>query len=156
MTSGDAARRSVSGARGVRARLGVFLFAALAPLAASLTACGASQNNTDVRMWTDSLAFRISTDPLPPRARERVLYKVVVRHKESGAPIERGEGRIFAMNRDSTRVWDALEPGPELGTYYATLNFITAGEWAIGMQFRKDSTHAIERMDWMQDVRAAR
>jgi hypothetical protein len=150
------ARRSVGGARGARARLGVLLFAALAPLAASLAACGASQKNTDVRMWTDSLAFRISTDPLPPRARERILYKVVVRDKESGAPIEQGEGRIFAMNRDSTQVWDALEPGPELGTYYATLNFITAGEWAIGLQFRKDSTRAIERMDWMQDVRAAR
>ena len=156
MTAAGAVGRAAGFRRGMRARLGVLLCAALAPVAASLAACGPTQNNTDVRMWTDSLAFRISSDPLPPRAREKVLYKVVVRDKESGAPIERGEGRIFAMNRDSTQVWDALEPGPELGTYYATLSFITAGEWAIGLQFRKDSTRAIERMDWMQDVRAAR
>jgi hypothetical protein len=129
--------------------------ALVAPLAVAL-ACGPSQPNTDTRMWTDDLAFRISTDPLPPRARERIVYKVVVSDKESGQPIEHGEGRIFAMNRDSTRVWDSLEPGPELGTYYATLNFITAGEWAIGLQFRRDSTKPLERMDWMQDVRAAR
>ena len=137
-------------------RRSALLASCLVPLFSYLAACGASQKNTDVRMWTDSLAFRISTDPLPPRAREPILYKVIVRDKESGAPIERGEGRVFAMNRDSTQVWDALEPGPELGTYYATLSFITAGEWAIGLQFRKDSTRAIERMDWMQDVRAAR
>jgi hypothetical protein len=137
-------------------RYGLLASLLLLPLPAFLAACGPSQNNTDVRMWTDSLAFRISTEPLPPRARERVLYRVIVRDKESGAPIEGGEGRIFAMNRDSTQIWDGLEPGPELGTYYATLNFITAGEWAIGLQFRKDSTRAIERMDWMQDVRAAR
>ena len=153
-------RREVRGLRnGVTAALAkriLLLASFLVPLASFLAACGPSQNNTDVRMWTDSLAFRISTDPLPPRAREKVLYKVIVRDKESGAPIERGEGRIFAMNRDSTQVWDALEPGPELGTYYATLSFITAGEWAVGLQFRKDSTRAIERMDWMQDVRAAR
>ena len=138
------------------ARLPLILASCLVPLISYLAACGASQNNTDVRMWTDSLAFRISTDPLPPRARERILYKVVVRDKDSGRPIEGGEGRVFAMNRDSTQIWDGLEPGPELGTYYATLNFITAGEWAIGLQFRKDSTRALERMDWMQDVRAAR
>jgi hypothetical protein len=107
-------------------------------------------------MWTDSLAFRISMDPLPPRANEPILYKIVVRDKDSGAPVEGGEGRIFAMSRDSVRTWDALEPGPELGTYYARLRFVTAGQWAVGMQFRRDSLHPIERMDWMQDVRVAR
>ena len=129
--------------------------ASLVPLAAAL-ACGPSQPNTDTRMWTDDMAFRISVDPLPPRARERIVYKVVVSDKKSGQPIEHGEGRVFAMSRDSTRVWDSLEPGPELGTYYATLSFVTAGEWAIGLQFRRDSTKPLERMDWMQDVRGAR
>ena len=140
----------------VPGRRATLLLSFLVPLASFLASCGPSQKNTDVRMWTDSLAFRISTDPMPPRARERILYTVVVRDKDSGAPIEGGEGRIFAMNRDSTQVWDGLEPGPELGTYYATISFITAGEWAVGLQFRKDSTRAIERMDWMQDVHAAR
>jgi hypothetical protein len=147
--SGTAAGARGSGAGGWLGRL-----ACLLPLA-WLLACGPSQPNTDTRMWTDDMAFRISSDPVPPRARERVVYKVVVSDKKSGQPIEHGEGRFFAMNRDSTRVWDALEPGPELGTYYATLNFITAGEWAIGLQFRRDSTKPLERMDWMQDVRAA-
>jgi hypothetical protein len=128
----------------------------LVPLLSSLASCGPSQPNTDIRMWTDSLAFRISTDPLPPRANERIVYKVVVRDKKSGEPVEGGQGRLFAMSRDSARTWDALEPGPELGTYYATLRYITAGEWAVGMQFRRDTLHKIERMDWMQDVRAAR
>jgi hypothetical protein len=139
-----------------RARLRVALVSSLVPLTVYLSGCGPSQRNTDIRMWTDSLAFRISMDPLPPRANEAILYKVVVRDKESGEPVERGEGRIFAMSRDSVRTWDALEPGPELGTYYARMRFVTAGQWAIGMQFRRDSLHAVERMDWMQDVRAAR
>ena len=136
--------------------LAALLFACFVPLLSALVSCGPSQPNTDIRMWTDSLEFRISMDPLPPRANERIVYKVVVRDKESGEPVEGGEGRLFAMSRDSVRTWDALEPGPELGTYYAHLRYITAGQWAVGMQFRRDSLHAVERMDWMQDVRAAR
>src|SRR5512133_3025007 len=64
----------------------------------ALVACGPTQKNTDLRQWTDDLTFRISTDPLPPRAREKIIYKVVVQDKESNQPIERGEGRIFATS----------------------------------------------------------
>ena len=152
----DEGRAATRVPRWRRARLALVLISSLVPLLSSLSSCGPSQPNTDIRMWTDSLAFRISTDPLPPRANERIVYKVVVRDKKSGEPVEGGQGRIFAMSRDSARTWDALEPGPELGTYYATLRYITAGEWAIGLQFRRDTLHKIERMDWMQDVRAAR
>ena len=122
----------------------------------ALVACGPTQKNTDLRQWTDDLTFRISTDPIPPRAREKILYKVVVQDKESSQPIERGEGRIFASSRDGASSWDALEPGPEPGTYYGTLRFITAGDWAVAIQFRRDSTQKLERVDWMQSVRAAR
>lgn len=122
----------------------------------ALVACGPSQKNTDLRQWTDDLTFRISTDPLPPRAREKIIYKVVVQDKESNQPIERGEGRIFATSRDGANTWDALEPGPEPGTYYGSLKFITAGDWAVAIQFRRDSTQKLERVDWMQSVRAAR
>lgn len=118
--------------------------------------CGPTQKNTDLRQWTDDLTFRISTDPLPPRAREKIIYKVVVQDKESSQPIERGEGRIFATSRDGANTWDALEPGPEPGTYYGSLKFITAGDWAVAIQFRRDSTQKLERVDWMQSVRAAR
>ncbi|MFL5576461.1 MAG: hypothetical protein ACJ79S_10885 [Gemmatimonadaceae bacterium] len=130
----------------------------LVPLVAALSAgCGPTQKSTDLRQWTDDLSYRISTDPMPPRARERTLYKVVVQDKESRQPIERGEGRIFATSRDGANTWDALEPGPEPGTYYGTLKFITAGDWAVAIQFRRDTTQKqIERVDWMQTVRAAR
>ena len=47
-------------------------------------------------------------------------------------------------------MWNGLLAAPELGTYMTTLNFVTSGDWAIGLQFRR------ERVDWMQTVRAAR
>jgi hypothetical protein len=128
----------------------------LIPLLAVLAACGPSQKSTDLRQWTDDLTYRISTDPMPPRARERIVYKVVVQDKSSRQPIEKGEGRIFATSRDGANTWDALEPGPEPGTYYGSLKFITAGDWAVAIQFRRDSTQKLERVDWMQTVRAAR
>jgi hypothetical protein len=110
----------------------------------------------DTRMWTDDLAFRIRLTPRPPYAREDVIVKVVVADKKSGAPVENGEGRIYAMSKDSAKVYDGLERGPEPGTYYAKLSFLTAGEWAIGLQFRQDSTKKLETMDWLQQVRNAR
>ena len=110
----------------------------------------------DTRMWTDDLSFRIRLTPRPPFAREEVLVKVVVSDKESGAPVENGQGRIYAESHDSVKVFDGLERGPEPGTYYAKLRFVTAGEWAIGLQFRRDSTKKLETMDWLQSVRNAR
>ena len=53
----------------VSGRRATLLLSFLVPLASFLASCGPSQKNTDVRMWTDSLAFRISTDPMPPRSR---------------------------------------------------------------------------------------
>ncbi len=110
----------------------------------------------DTRMWTDDLSFRIRLTPRPPRAREDIIVKVVVSDKESGAPVENGQGRIYATSHDSVNVFDGLERGPEPGTYYAKLRFLTAGEWAIGLQFRRDSTRKLETMDWLQSVRNAR
>jgi hypothetical protein len=130
--------------------------AASALVVALLVACDRAPRVPELRQFTEDLTFRISSDPMPPRAREPVLYKVVVRDKESGAPIENGEGRLFASSRDGASTWDGLEPGPELGTYYAKLNYITAGDWAVAIQFRRDSTQKLERIDWMQDVHAAR
>lgn len=125
----------------------------LAPLFAVLLSCGPSQKSTDLRQWTDDLTFRISTDPIPPRAREKIAFKVVVQDKESRQPIEKGEGRIFATSQDRKNVWDILEPTPEPGTYRATLSFLTAGDWAVAIQFRRDSTQKLERVDWMQTVK---
>ena len=117
-----------------------------------LGACGPSQQDLSMRQWTEDMAFRISSDPVPPYAREKIRYKVQVRDSKTGEPIEGGQGRIFASSRDGANTWDPLLPGKELGTYYGTLNYVTAGEWAVAIQFRRDSTRKLERMDWMQEV----
>ena len=113
----------------------------------------------DTRLWTNDLSVRIRLTPRPPYAREDVIVKVVVSDKESGAPVENGEGRIYASSRDSVNIFDGLERGPEPGTYYAKLRFLTAGDWAMGLQFRRDSSQKIQTMDdppWIQSVRNAR
>ena len=135
-----------------RGRLAALPFAA----AALAAACGPSRPATEMRQWTDSYAFRVNADPAPPHARERVVYKIVVTDKESRTPIENGEGQIYAQTKDGAKTWDSFVPGPEVGTYYAHLNFITAGDWAMGMRFRRDSTKTLEKTDWLQEVRAAR
>ena len=129
---------------------------AIALCAIPLLACTPAPPKTDIRQWAGGMAFRISTIPVPPRAREPIQFKVVVLDQESRQPIENGEGRIFAMNADSVKVWDGLVYGPEPGTYHAKMSFVTSGDWAIGLEFRRDSTRRLERMDWRQEVRAAR
>jgi hypothetical protein len=115
-------------------------------------ACGPTPGNTDMRLWTDEFQIRVSTQPSPPTAREAVIYKVVVRDKKTGEPIENGEGRVFANSRDGASAWDSLEPTAESGAYTAKLRFITAGDWAVAIQFRRDSTSRLERADWMQTI----
>ena len=121
----------------------------------TLAACPQADDGgkSDIRDWTDDLAFRISVAPLPPKAREDIMYKVVVRDKKTGTPVDGGEGRIFATSRDGANTWDVLSPGPEPGTYYGKLRYVTAGDWAIAIQFRRDSLQVLQRIDWMQGVR---
>jgi hypothetical protein len=125
--------------------------------AAAVAACGpGSDRRPDIRLKSDNFAFEISVDSGPPRARERTVWRVVVRDAKSRQFVENGEGRLFAESLDHKRVWNSLQPGPELGTYYTNMSFVTAGDWAIGLQFRRDSLAPLERVDWMQTVRAAR
>jgi hypothetical protein len=119
-------------------------------------ACGPSAPNTDYRGFTEDLSFRVTATPLPPHAREKTHYRVVVRDRESGKPIVGGQGRIFASSHDGANTWDALDPADGLGAYEGNLNYITAGEWAVAIQFQRDSTQPIERIDWLQEVGAAR
>jgi hypothetical protein len=134
--------------------------ARLIPLAlAAVTvgaACGGEPKPRSLRQLTDSYLFTITPDQSPPHAREDIMYKVLIRDRDSREPIEAGEGQIFANNRDGASTWDGLSKGPEIGTYYGKLNFVTAGEWAIAIRFRRDSTAKLERIDWMQDVLAER
>ena len=128
----------------------------LAVLVAVALACGPSPRRTDFRATSDDFLFTVSTDPIPPHAREPSVFRVIVRDKENREPIEGGEGQIFATSEDGANTWDALLPGPELGSYYGTLRFVTAGTWAVAIRFRRDSTEALQRVDWTQDVLAAR
>lgn len=126
----------------------------------SALACGpsASSGTTDYRAFTQHYAFRISSDPSPPHARERTVFKIVVRDKNSSEPIEGGEGIIYANTKDGVgKTYDSFTAGPAPGTYYANLNFIVANDWAIALKFRKDSTQALETVDtWYQTVKGER
>jgi hypothetical protein len=131
--------------------------AALTLAAAVLAACAPGESRPpSLRQLSDHYYFTITPDQAPPHAREPILYKILVRDRESRQPIETGEGQIFANNRDGASTWDGLTKGPEIGTYYGKLNFVTSGDWAIAIRFRRDSTSKLERIDWMQDVLAAR
>ena len=137
--------------RGRRSRL--FLAAAVAVVGAS--ACSNPERALENRQWSDSFAFRITVDPMPPRAIEDANYKIVVQDKKTGEPIETGQGRIFATSRDGANTDDGLQKGKEVGTYYGRLFYPTTGDWAIALQFRRDSTSKLERVDWTQSVNNA-
>lgn len=127
--------------------------ALLAATSVSIASCGNNDRAAEIRQWTDDMAFRISAVPAPPVAEEMTVFKVVVLDKESGQPIQTGAGRIFATSQEHAQTGDGLAKGPEVGTYYAHVRFPVAGDWAIGLQFRRDSTNKLERtQDWQQQV----
>lgn len=129
--------------------------AAFCAVLAFITACGPNPKLFDNRQWSDTFAFRITVEPTPPRAIEDEVYKIVVQDKTTGEPIETGQGRIFATSKDGANTNDGLAKGKEVGTYYGHLFFPTTGDWAIAMQFRRDSTARLERVDWVQTVNNA-
>lgn len=122
-------------------------------VAAALSACGGPDRSTEIRQWTDDLAFRISVSPMPPVAEDMATFKVIVQDKDTRQPIETGQGRIFATSPDRAQAGDGLAKGKEVGTYYAHIRFPVSGEWTVGMQFRRDSTKPLTRtQDWQQTV----
>jgi hypothetical protein len=127
--------------------------ALVAAASVSLASCGNNHRAEEIRQWTDDMAFRISVVPAPPLSDEMTTFKVVVSDKDSGQPIQSGQGRIFATSQEHAQTGDGLAKGPEVGTYYAHVRFPVAGDWAIGLQFRRDSTSKLERtQDWQQQV----
>ena len=131
---------------------------ALVPvLALLLASCGANPKATELRLWSDTYAFRVVMDPMPPRALEPVSYRVVVQDKKTGQPIEDGEGRIFATSEDRANTSDGFAKEKELGTYSGRLFFATTGDWAAAIQFRRKRTPPmpLERVDWIQTVHTA-
>ena len=133
----------------VRAR-GVILAAVLGLLVLGAD-CGAPRR-PEIRQGSKTYLFNITSDPIPPHAREDVIYTVTVRDRESGQPIDNGEGRIFANTLEGARTYDGFTKAPAVGTYTAKLRFVAAGQWAIGIQFHSDSTKPLEKTEWMQDV----
>lgn len=129
----------------------------VAGLAGAALGCAPSEpRDLSQRLWTDDFEIRVISDPLPPRAQEPIMYTIFVRDKKTREPILNGEGRIFATNADRHSVWQAFTYGPEVGTYHSRLKFITAGEWAMGIQFRRDSTQPLQQtLDWRQLIRPA-
>ena len=122
-------------------------------LALLAVACGGAQDRRpEIRLSTEDYQFRISSEPMPPYARETHRWRVVVLDRKTRQPIQSGEGRIFATSRDGSNTWDGFAKGEEVGTYYGRLNFLTAGEWAMAVQFRADSTRPLQRVDWIQGV----
>jgi hypothetical protein len=126
-------------------------------LGAVLASCGSSPKAKELRLWSDSYAFRVTMVPTPPRAIEPIIYRIVVQDKKTGQPIETGEGRIFATSADRASTDDGLKKEKELGTYSGRLFFATTGDWAAAIQFRrnKDPRMPLERVDWIQGVRPA-
>lgn len=122
----------------------------------ALTGCGGDTKRVqDNRQWSDNYAFRITVDPTPPRAIEDATYRIVVQDKKTGEPIETGDGRIFATSKDGANTDDGFAKEKEIGTYSARLFFPTSGDWAIAIQFRRDSTQRLEKVDWVQTVNNA-
>ena len=133
----------------VRAR-GAILVGTLALLVIG-AACGPPRR-PEIRQGSKTYLFNITSDPIPPYAREDVIYTITVRDRESNQPIDNGEGRIFANTLEGARTWDGFTKAPAVGTYTAKLRFVTSGQWAIGIQFHSDSTKPLEKTEWMQDV----
>ena len=128
---------------------------AAAALAFALTgaaSCGGPDHQLELRQGTESYKFVITSDPIPPHAREDVIYTVTVTDRKTGQPIETGEGRIFANTRDGARTYDGFVKAPQVGAYSAKLSYVTAEQWAVGIQFHSDVSRPLEKTEWMQDV----
>lgn len=119
-------------------------------------ACSREPRERQMRLYSSNYAFTIAPSSTPPRAREAVLYKIVVRDRKSRQPIETGEGQIYSNNEQGASTWDGLAKGAELGTYYGKLNFVSAELWAVAVRFRRDSLHPLEKVEWLQEVAAER
>ena len=119
--------------------------------------CGSSNDSAPpLHEMSTSYDFTISPSQAPPHAREDIQYTITVLDLKTRQPIENGEGRLFASDSVRDHTWDGMTYGPQIGTYHAKLNFVQSGFWAMAIQFRRDSLHPLERIDWYQDVLAGR
>lgn len=139
----------------LRARLSRLVLLAAVPVISA--ACeGDNRPKGELRFVTDSFSVRISPETRPTRALEPITWVVVVHDRKTGTPIQGGQGRIFATSKDRKSIANGLEETGQLGTYKTNLMYVTAGLWAHGLQFRRDSTMPLQRTeDWTQDILSA-
>ena len=132
---------------------------ALAAAGLVMASCGGGGSpppTNELRFKTEDFVIRVSPETKPTRALEPIYWRVMVHDVKSGLPIQGGEGRIFGTNRDRKTVSNGLAATEELGTYRSNLMFVTAGMWAMAIQFRLDSTKVLQKTpDWTQDIMAA-
>lgn len=139
----------------MRSRLARLLLLLAAPLLAIACDAGTPPKN-ELRFVTDSFVIRVSPESLPTRALEPIYWRVVVHDRKTGTPVQGGQGRVFATNEDRKSIANGLAETGELGTYRTNLMYVTAGLWAMGIQFRRDSTLPLQKTeDWTQQILAA-
>jgi hypothetical protein len=133
----------------------------------ALAACGdgGAREVRGLRLATKSYRFTVAPDPVPPYANETTFYTVTVIDRETGQPVQNGEGQIYGQltPEGRPRTWDSFVYGPEVGTYHANLRFAIATTlgnpdeaWQMGLRFRRDSLSPIEVVNWQQQVRPER
>jgi hypothetical protein len=128
-------------------------------LAVAAAACAPSgPRRIEIPANTADYLIRVSWEPTPARARERTMYRIVARDKASREMIDGGEGLVFATSADGVNIHGVMQAAEQPGIYTAQLRFITSGEWAVSLQFRRDSTVPLQRpgADWRQSVYAER
>ena len=139
--------------RQTRALTRVLAMSGIIVAVCAISSCGRSEaRQPEIHYITKTYAFTIVPSEAPPHARDDITYKVFIRDRDTREPIQNGEGQIYSNNREGAHTWDGFRYGPEVGTYYGKLNYITSGVWAVGLRFRRDSLHPLEKIEWMQDV----
>jgi len=89
---------------------GALLVATLGALVASVD-CGPPRR-PEIRQGSKSYLFNITSDPIPPHAREDVKYTVTVLDRESGQPTETPTPATEQMQKDV----DAIKPDTPIGS----------------------------------------
>jgi hypothetical protein len=119
-------------------------------------ACASDRLPGEINVRREGLRLRISAETLPPKAMDKVIFRVVVTDEKTGEPIHGGQGTVWGRNKDYHEISNGLLEAAELGTYETNLTFITAGVWQLGVLFRRDSTHPYASVNWTQEVGAPR
>jgi hypothetical protein len=137
-------------------RIGIRIPALLLATSA-VVACDQARRPYEIRGMSEGYRIYVTADTLPPRAQDEITWRVRVSDARTGQPVEGGEGALWARHsKDGHETHNGLAQAPELGTYTTKLPLVMAGQWSMGVVFRRDSTKPFATVAWMQEVRAPR